>query len=148
MKIEIFEGALPAETIVRRWFASQHARNFGAFIPFFGIVRQEDGISALSFDIYEPLLNSWFEEWQTKAQQHNALLVMAHSQGDVPIHQVSFLAGVFSVKRRVGLDMIDDFVEDFKAKAPIWKYDVINGERVYALSRSTSLPHAGLLGNL
>jgi molybdopterin synthase catalytic subunit len=41
--------------------------------------------------------------------------------------------------------MIDEFVEDFKASAPIWKYDLKNGERKYAFDRSTAIKGAGLL---
>jgi molybdopterin synthase catalytic subunit len=39
----------------------------------------------------------------------------------------------------VALELIDEFVEDFKASAPIWKYDIINGQRVYTLDRSTAI---------
>ena len=35
--------------------------------------------------------------------------------------------------------------EDFKAQAPIWKYDIIKGDRVYAEDRSTSIKGSGLL---
>jgi molybdopterin synthase catalytic subunit len=41
--------------------------------------------------------------------------------------------------------MIDEFVEDFKSAAPIWKYDIIDGKRVYAEDRSTAIKGAGLL---
>jgi molybdopterin synthase catalytic subunit len=71
---------------------------------------------------------------------------MAHSKGDVLNHQSSYIAAVLSPKRRVALEMIDEFVEDFKASAPIWKYDIIDGKRVYAEDRSTPLSNSGLLG--
>jgi molybdopterin synthase catalytic subunit len=45
----------------------------------------------------------------------------------------------------VALELIDDFVEDFKANAPIWKYDVRDGERIYAEDRSTPMEGAGIL---
>ncbi|MGK0256125.1 MAG: molybdopterin synthase catalytic subunit, partial [Arcobacteraceae bacterium] len=99
----------------------------------------------LSFDIYEPILNSWFEAWQKKAKKQNAIVLMAHSRGDVLNHQSSYIAGICSPKRRVALDLIDEFVEDFKVSAPIWKYDIINGERHYALERSTQIKGAGIL---
>jgi molybdopterin synthase catalytic subunit len=108
-------------------------------------VRDEDGIEGLSFDIYEPILNSWFDGWQTKAKEQNAMILMAHSKGDVPLHTSSYIAAVLSPKRKVALALINDFVEDFKAKAPIWKYDLKDGQRVYADDRSTALPSAGLL---
>jgi len=71
---------------------------------------------------------------------------MAHSRGDVMLHESSYIAGVFSRKRRVALEMIDAFVEDFKAAAPIWKYDLKQGERLYAKDRSTAIKGNGLLG--
>jgi len=70
---------------------------------------------------------------------------MAHSRGDVYLHQSSYISAVVSPKRRVALEMIDEFVEDFKASAPIWKYDLIDGKRIYAKDRSKALKQSGLL---
>jgi len=61
------------------------------------------------------------------------------------VHESSYIAAVFSPKRRVALEMIEEFVEDFKANAPIWKYDILNGERVYARDRSTAIKGSGIL---
>lgn len=70
---------------------------------------------------------------------------MAHSIGDVPNHESSFAAAILSPKRRVALEMIEQFVEDFKANAPIWKYDLKEGERIYARARSHKIEGSGLL---
>ncbi len=143
--LELYKDALPVEEILCKWYELYKDQNYGAFINFVGIVRDEDGIDGLSFDIYEPLLKSWFENWQKEAKKRGALLLMAHSEGNVYVHESSYIAAVLSPKRRVALEMIDEFVEDFKAKAPIWKYDIIDGERIYADDRSTPLPNSGLL---
>ncbi len=143
--VEIHEGDLPVEDILNRWYKIYKNENYGAFINFVGIVRDENNIDGLSFDIYEPILKSWFDTWQEKAKTKGAYLLMAHSKGNVYNHQSSYISAILSPKRRVALEMIDEFVEDFKAKAPIWKYDIINGERVYAADRSTPLPNSGLL---
>jgi len=145
MALELHDGSLEVEEITNRWFNEMKEKNYGAFIPFVGIVRDEKGISGLSFDIYEPILNSWFEAWQEKANKEGAYLLMAHSKGDVPNHTSSYIAAVVSPQRKVALKFINDFVEDFKASAPIWKYDLIDGQRVYAKGRSTALKGAGLL---
>jgi molybdopterin synthase catalytic subunit len=144
--LALYEGGLPVEDILNEWYNIYKEKNYGAFINFVGIVRDENGIDGLSFDIYEPILNSWFNNWQTKAKEKNAYLLMAHSKGDVLNHQSSYIAAVLSPKRRVALEMIDEFVEDFKASAPIWKYDIVAGKRVYAEDRSTPLLNSGLLG--
>ena len=143
--LELFDGPLPVEDILTRWYKEEARSNYGAYIPFIGTVREESGIEALSFDIYEPILQSWFDAWQAKARSAGAVLKMAHSRGDVPVHTSSYIAAVFSPKRRVALEMIEAFVEDFKASAPIWKYDIKAGKRLYAEDRSTPMPGSGLL---
>jgi molybdopterin synthase catalytic subunit len=143
--LEIHEGSLNVEEITNRWYKLIKDKNYGAFIPFIGIVRDENGISGLSFDIYEPILKKWFDKWQEKAKKENALLLMAHSRGDVLNHTSSYISAVVSPQRKVALKFINDFVEDFKANAPIWKYDLINGKRVYAKDRSMQIKGAGLL---
>jgi molybdopterin synthase catalytic subunit len=143
--LELFDGAVPVEATLARWYKDEATKNYGAFIPFIGTIRDEDGITGLSFDIYEPILNSWFDAWQKKAEAKGAWLKMAHSRGDVLLHESSYIAAIFSPKRRVALEMIDEFVEDFKASAPIWKYDLINGERLYAKDRSTAIKGSGVL---
>jgi molybdopterin synthase catalytic subunit len=143
--VEIYNGPLDVKEIISRWLDECDGKNYGAFIPFIGIVREEDGIEALSFDIYEPILGSWFKKWQEYAASIGAVVKMAHSKGDVPVHTSSYISAVLSPKRRVALELIDKFVEDFKANAPIWKYDIIEGKRVYADDRSTPMGGAGLL---
>lgn len=144
--LELFDGAVPVEETLAKWYKEEENSNYGAFIPFIGTIRDEDGISGLSFDIYEPILNSWYDAWVLKAAQSGAIIKMAHSRGDVFLHESSYIAAVFSPKRRVALEMIDTFVEDFKASAPIWKYDLKEGKRIYAQDRSTAIAGAGLLG--
>jgi len=145
IKVELFDGDLPVEQITNAWYDQFRLSNYGAIVTFVGVVRDEDGIDGLSFDIYEPILSSWFDAWQKKANEKNAIVLMAHSKGDVLNHTSSYIAAVCSPKRRVALEMIDEFVEDFKAQAPIWKYDIIDGQREYAEDRSTAITGAGLL---
>jgi molybdopterin synthase catalytic subunit len=142
----LYDGALDVPTILKEWYEAERESNYGAYIPFVGTVRSENGIDGLSFDIYEPILTSWFDAWQERAKEKGALIKMAHSRGDVMLHQSSYISAVFSPKRRVALELIDEFVEDFKASAPIWKYDLIGGERIYAKDRSTAITGSGILG--
>ncbi len=143
--LEIYKGALEVKEIESRWLDLAISQNCGAFIKFVGIVRDENSIEGLSFDIYRPILERWFESWQKRADENKAKLFMAHSEGDVLLGQSSYIAGVLSPKRRVALELIDEFVEDFKASAPIWKYDLVGGERIYAKDRSTAIKGSGLL---
>jgi len=141
----LYDGALDVPTILKEWYEAEVTSNYGAYIPFVGTVRSEDNIDGLSFDIYEPILEKWFSDWQEKAEAKGAIIKMAHSRGDVMLHESSYIAAVFSPKRRVALEFIDEFVEDFKASAPIWKYDLRDGDRIYAKDRSTAIKGSGIL---
>jgi len=143
--VELYDGPLDVPAILTRWYEEETQNNYGAYIPFVGTVRAEDEVDGLSFDIYEPILTTWFNSWQKRAADAGAIVKMAHSRGDVSPHHSSYIAAVFSPRRRVALEMIDRFVEDFKSSAPIWKYDLKNGKRIYAEERSTPLSGSGLL---
>lgn len=142
---ELVDGPLNVPYFYEKYFNFYKDKNFGAFLSFCGIVRAEDNIQALSFDIYDKLLKTWFDEWQKSVKKDNIKLCFAHSRGDVKIHESSYFAAVLSPQRKKGLQILNDFVEDFKARAPIWKYNIKNSQRIYAKDRSTVLKEAGLL---
>ena len=143
---ELHNGALSVTQIYKAWFERYKSENLGAMITFCGIVRDENGVEALYFEIYEKLLKAWFDKWCEKVAQDKVVLCFAHSKGEVKIHQSSYFVAVISKQRKLGLRHINEFVEDFKANAPIWKFDVKNGVKTYAFERSSKLKHAGILG--
>ncbi|NPA10975.1 MAG: molybdenum cofactor biosynthesis protein MoaE [Epsilonproteobacteria bacterium] len=140
--VEVFKGGIPVIDTLNRWYEEFKLEGYGAMIPFIGIVRADNNIEALSFDLYLPMLNKWFEKWQNLP---DAKIVMAHSFSDVKVGETSFLCAVFTKHRKEGFEYIEKFVEDFKANAPIWKYDVINGKRLFAKDRAKKLQYAGIL---
>ncbi len=74
---------------------------------FIGIVREEDNIQGLSFDIHEALLKTWFEKWHHKAKDLGVVLKMAHSLGDVLIGQSSFLCVLMGKNRKNALELYE-----------------------------------------
>lgn len=149
----IYDSALPTKQIYALWEDMAREGNLGAVCIFSGIVREErieeaqDSISALSFDIYMPILKSWFDTWSKRAESSKAKILMAHSRGDVRVGESSFMCGILSKNRAAALSLYDRFIEDFKANAPIWKYDIVGGNRIYAKDRSKMLSGAGILAN-
>lgn len=141
--MELFNGGIDVERSFSKWYEERDIR-YGAMIPFVGVVRDDDGIEALSFDIYLPMLKKWFEKWENL---DDAQIKMAHSIGDVKVGETSFMCVIFTEHREAGFDYLREFVEDFKANAPIWKYDVKDNNRIFALDRSKKLPSAGILAN-
>lgn len=146
-KLLIYNGALPTKHIYTLWEEIAKEENLGAVCVFSGIVREENNISALSFDIYLPLLQLWITKWNERVESSGVKIFMAHSNGDVSIGESSFMCAIISKNRALALKIYDKFIEDFKANAPIWKYDVIDGKRVYAKDRSKMLGGAGILAD-
>ena len=99
--LELFEGKLPVEKITNAWYDKYRNSNYGAIITFVGVVRDENKIDGLSFDIYEPILNSWFNSWEEKAKELNSedynlyqkwgdnLFFLANLKGEVSIYEES-----------------------------------------------------------
>lgn len=143
--LEIYPNPLSTQEIYNRWEKIAQEKNFGACCIFCGIVRDENGIEGLSFDIHEPLLRQWFKKWEKIAQEKNIIVCMAHSVGDVKNGESSYMSGILSSNRKVALELYGEFVEDFKHNAPIWKYDLINAKRIYAKERSYPLKGSGIL---
>ena len=140
--VEIYKGGIPVIETLNRWYENNKLAGFGAMIPFIGIVRPDNKIDGLSFDLYLPLLEKWFNKWR---DLDDVKISMAHSFGDVKVGETSFLCAIFTKHRTEGFRYLEEFVEDFKANAPIWKYDLIDGKRVFAKDRAKELPEAGIL---
>lgn len=143
--LKIINGAIRVEELYKEYHLIAQSKNFGACCIFCGIVREEDDNEGLSFDVYMPLLQRWFEKWEQKMGQDGVVLCMAHSVGDVFNQESSFMCAIISQQRKKALKYYDTFVEDFKHNAPIWKYDIKDGKRFYAKARSYQLPQSGLL---
>lgn len=143
--LTICNGALESANFYGIWYEIARSKNYGAFSVFSGIVRDENNITALSFDIYEPILKSWFQSWQNRAESLYAQIFMAHSIGDVKVGETSFMCAIASKERKVTFELYEAFIQDFKSNAPIWKYDIIDNKRCYALNRSKVLQGAGIL---
>lgn len=144
-KMELYNGPLNTAEILNRWYNENKRENYGAIITFIGVVRGENGFDGLSFEIYEPLLKKWFNKWELNASKLGAKVLMAHAKGDVLNHETSYISAVCSKNRKIALSLINEFVEDFKANAPIWKYDLKNGVKIYAKQRSQAIKGAGIL---
>lgn len=148
--LRIINGPLNVIGISSAW--KSMLANEGALCLFEGIVRDDvskggaiDAFRGLSFDIFAPLLTSWFKKYQLKAQQQKVTIFLAHSTGDVLIKETSFIFACASLHRKESLSFYSYFIEEFKTSAPIWKYDLIGNNRIYAQSRSHKLDGAGIL---
>ncbi|WP_104750230.1 molybdopterin synthase catalytic subunit [Helicobacter cynogastricus] len=144
--LEVFDGALNTARLYSQWGGFCQTQNGGALCVFSGIVRAEGAdFKGLSFDVYLPLLQNWFDAWDQEARALGVALRMAHSRGDVGVGQSSYMAGLISAHRKEALELYARFIEDFKHNAPIWKYELRGDQRLYAHNQSHPLRGSGLL---
>lgn len=114
----LYQGSLDIPKIYSQWYEFAKDKNCGALLTFCGIVREEGGIEALSFDIYEPLLKKWFDEWQKRVDFDGISLLFAHSIGDVAVHESSYFAGILSKQRKLGLNFLMNLLKILKQVHP------------------------------
>jgi len=46
-RVELHKGSLDVEGIFSKWLHEEENSNYGAYLPFVGTIRAEDGIEAL-----------------------------------------------------------------------------------------------------
>lgn len=119
----------------------------GANCTFNGIVRKDNDIDGLFFTIYNPIFIKWFQGWQARANKIGCNLVLAHSIDLVAVGKTSYICSIFSKHRKESLEIFPKFIEDFKKKAPIWKFEIKDGKKTYASKNAYQLPFSGLLSN-
>lgn len=120
---------------------------YGANCTFNGVVRGDGGVEGLSFNIYNTLFIKWFRDWEQRAVKSECNVLLAHSVGFVPVGETSFICSVFSKHRASALEFFPKIIEDFKRKAPIWKFNIKDGNKIYASESAYKLPFSGLLSN-
>lgn len=143
--ISVVNGALDQERFLAE-ILKEKTPKMGAFVFFCGIVRAEDEIDALSFDVEENLLKNWFKSWEDLAASKNAKIFMAHTKGECKIGDVCFICACLSPNRKFALKTIDDFIDDLKKNAPIWKFDLKNNQKIFVKTRAVPMQKAGILG--
>ncbi len=147
----VIDNYLSPKALYKRWNNLAKLKHYGAITHFAGLVRKEDGMQeddGLYFEIYEPLLVQWFKKWKEKLETAESLICMAHSKGFVPVHKCSFAVSMLSSHRKIALENIELFIEDFKENAPIWKYDQRGKQRIFAKDRAKPINGSGLFGDL
>ncbi len=98
----------------------------GSVLEFLGLVRaveQGEKISALVYEIYEPMAGKVIRRILEKLGEANPCLSVRvmHRHGIVPAGEASIYVCVESQHRGEGLRLLEEFMNQLKADVPIWK---------------------------
>jgi molybdopterin synthase catalytic subunit len=105
----------------------------GAISTFLGTTRDSfngKAVSRLSYEGYVPMavkeLDKLCREAKTKYNVHR--IAVQHVLGDCPVGEVSVIIAASSPHRSDALQCVTFMIDELKAKVPIWKLEVYEGE--------------------
>lgn len=112
------------------------AQSKGAHVFFSGTPRDKkdnDEVSALIFEAYEPMAMQELIHIQTRAIEVFGLQVVHihHRLGKCEMHEHAVLVGVGAPHRRNAFDACIWIMDELKTRVPIWKKEVLSNGAFY-----------------
>ena len=100
--------------------------NAGAVVVFEGRPRNDNGIIALHYEVYDDMALREMERIREKVLSQTGVLEVClyHRKGEVRVGETSFLVVVFSKHRKEGFEACSLAVDLVKERVPIWKREV------------------------
>lgn len=119
---EKFEAAAPAAA-----FAEKHppVGAVGAVVTFTGMVRGDDGLSALTIEHYPGMTEREIARHVDEAERHWPLLgvTIVHRTGRLVPGDNIVLVAVASAHRRAAFEAAEFLIDYLKTRAPFWKLE-------------------------
>ena len=102
------------------------SREIGAVVEFHGIVREQEGASALAalwYEAYEPMARREFDRIfsELSAVQPVQEVTVIHRLGRVPVGEASLYVRVMAKHRGQALTFCGTLIDRMKQDVPIWK---------------------------
>ncbi len=98
----------------------------GAVVIFEGRPRDDKGIVALHYEVYDDMALRQLEKIREEVLFQTGVyeICLYHRKGEVKVGETSFLVVVFSKHRREGFEACSLAVDLVKERVPIWKREV------------------------
>lgn len=128
------EGPISPQEIASSVAHHSAKKNIGAHTIFLGQVRADkhEGkiVESIEYSAYDELALEVFKEIRERIFSKYDITCMHiyHSLGEVKAGDISLFVFVSSKHRGVAFEASREVVEDIKAKAPIWKKEIFEGE--------------------
>ena len=105
---------------------THHSREIGAVMEFHGIVREQEGATALAalyYEAYEPMARREFDRIfsDLSARQPVHDVIVIHRLGRVPVGEASLYVRVMAKHRGQALTFCGLLIDRMKEDVPIWK---------------------------
>ncbi|WP_299154082.1 molybdenum cofactor biosynthesis protein MoaE [uncultured Christiangramia sp.] len=120
------EGAIPPEKIAKSIANHQSKTNIGAHSIFLGQIRADEVdakiVQAIEYSAYEEMAKQVFHEIRESAFSKFDITCahIYHSMGRVNAGEICLFVFTSSAHRKIAIEACNFFVEEIKAKAPIF----------------------------
>ena len=108
----------------------------GAVVLFEGKPRNDNGIIALKYEVYDDMALKELNRIREEALKKYPILeaFIFHRKGKVEVGETSFKVIVFAKHRKEAFEACSYIVEEVKKRVPIWKKEIFeNGEGEWIL---------------
>jgi len=121
-RVLILERIPPLEEIERAY----QSPTAGALVTFLGKPRNDNGIEALFYEVYDDMALKELQKIREEALKRFPVeeVFIYHAKGKVEVGRTSFLVAVFSKHRREAFECCSWIVDEVKKRVPIWKREV------------------------
>jgi len=101
-------------------------RGAGAVVTFTGLVRADDGLSALEIEHYPGMTERALTEHAQAAVERFALgdVLIVHRHGRIAVGEPIMMVATAAPHRREAFDAADFLMDWLKSRAPFWKREI------------------------
>ncbi len=98
----------------------------GAVVVFEGKPRDDNGIAALHYEVFDEMALKELERIREEAIKTFGVfeVLIYHRKGEVMVGETSFKVVVFAKHRREAFECCSFVVDEVKKRAPIWKREI------------------------
>ncbi|TRZ42226.1 molybdenum cofactor biosynthesis protein MoaE [Robertkochia solimangrovi] len=134
MKKTFIQGGIPPEVITKSITDHQSKTGIGAHSIFLGQIRADDIegkiVKAIEYTAYEEMAEKVFHEIREAAFEKFELTCahIYHSLGVVNVGEICLFVFTSSKRRKIAIEATEYFVEEIKAKVPIFGKEVFSDE--------------------
>lgn len=128
------QGAIPPEKIAQSIANHQSKTNIGAHSIFLGQIRADEvngkTVGAIEYSSYEEMAENVFHEIRESAFSKFEITCahIYHSLGKVKTGELCLFVFTSSAHRKIAIDACTYFVEEIKAKVPIFGKEIFEDE--------------------
>ena len=111
---------------IERTLSRMRSPRVGAIVAFVGLVRKEDKLRALNYEVYDEMAAKQLERIRLEAQKRFKLVRTAiiHRKGRIPVGEKVIIVACSAPHRKEAFEACQWLLSRIKKIVPIWKEEI------------------------